>query len=156
MVIVKLLIPLDNWSDSVECEWGLDKSYHSSMKLITLDMALASVLVVGKVIGGLKKGVNDIALISHVYVNYFNKMILFDVTRFAVRQKTYLIKIYNNSHPSYDSIWEDTSLYRNDHGVIYGLDDTIINDSEFGKTEKQSHHLSLKRRMRMKKIIHTG
>ena len=54
------------------------------MKLITLEMTKESVLLVGKVIGRVKKGVYDIYLISHVNDYEFNKMILFDVRRFSV------------------------------------------------------------------------
>ena len=35
---VKLLIPLDHLSDSVEFEWWIDEAYHPSMKLITIDI----------------------------------------------------------------------------------------------------------------------
>ena len=69
---VKLLISLAHFSESVECEWWIEKLYHPSMKLITLDMALASVLMVVKVIGGVKNGVYDISLISHVNANESN------------------------------------------------------------------------------------
>ena len=44
----------------------------------------------------------------------------------------------------------------NYQGVSYGLGDTIINDSEFEYMGKQSHRLSMKRRMRMKNISHMG
>ena len=74
------------------------------MKLITLDMEEERVLLVGKVIGRAKKGVYDIALLSHVNVDNFNKISLFDVRIFAVEKGTYLIKIYNISHPCTDSI----------------------------------------------------
>ena len=66
---VKLPIPLDRWSYSVECEFWIDESCHPSMKLITLDMALSSVLLVGKVIGRFKKEAYDLALLSHVNDN---------------------------------------------------------------------------------------
>ena len=75
-----------HWSESVECEWWIDESYHPSMKLITLDMELASVLLVGKVIVRFKKGVYDIALLSHVNDDEFNEMSLFDVRRFSVEK----------------------------------------------------------------------
>ena len=77
---------MGHWSDSVECEWWIDESYHPSMKLITLDMALASVLLVGKVIVRFKKGVYDIALLSHVNDDEFNEISLFDVRRFSVEK----------------------------------------------------------------------
>ena len=81
---VKLLIPLGHWSDSVECEWWIDESYHPSMKLITLDMALASMLLSVKVIGRVKKVLYCISLLSHDNDNEFNEMSLFYVRRFAV------------------------------------------------------------------------
>ena len=80
---LKLIIPLDHCSDSVECEWRVDKLYNTSMKLITLDMELASVLMVVKVIVRVKNRVYDISLLSHVNVNEFNETRLFDVRRFA-------------------------------------------------------------------------
>ena len=110
------------------------------MKLITLDMSLTSVLLVGKVIGRVKKGVYDIVMFSHVNDDEFNGMSLFDVRRFAVEKETYLSKIYNISHPCPDSIREDASLDGNDQGVSYGLNDTIINDYDFEDMEKQSHN----------------
>ena len=74
------------------------------MKLITLDMELASLLLVGKVIGGVKKGVYDIALISHVNDNDFNEMSLFDVRIFLVEKETCRSTIYKGSPPFPDSI----------------------------------------------------
>ena len=56
------------------------------MKLITLDVALEIVLLVGKVIGRVKKRVYDIALLSHVNDENFNEMSLFDVRRFSVEK----------------------------------------------------------------------
>ena len=54
-VEVKLLITLAHWSDYVECEWWLDELYHPSMKFITIDMKLASVVMVGKIFGRVKR-----------------------------------------------------------------------------------------------------
>ena len=77
---------MDYWSDSVECEWWLDELYHLSMKLINIDVALEIVLLVGKVIGRVKKRVYDIALLSHVNDENFNEKSLFDVRRFSVEK----------------------------------------------------------------------
>ena len=64
-------------------------------------------------------------------------MSLFDVNRFAVKKETDLSTIYENIHPCPDIIQEDASLDINDQGVSYGLDDTIINYSDFEDTEKK-------------------
>ena len=74
------------------------------MKLLTLDMVLASVLLVVNIIGRVKNWVYDIDLISHVNDDEFNEMSLFDVSIFAVDKGTYLSTIYNISHPCPDSI----------------------------------------------------
>ena len=134
---VKLLIPLDYWSESVECECWIDELYYPSIKLITLDMALASVSLVGKAIVRFKKGMYDIALLSHFNDDKFNKMGLFDVRRFSVKKETYLITIYNNIHPCTDSIREDTSLDSNYQGVSYGLDDMIMTYYDFEDMKKK-------------------
>ena len=63
-------------------------------------------------------------------------MSLFGVMIFEVEKETYLSTIYNISHPCPDSIQEYASLYVNDQGVLYGLYDTIINDSEFEYIKK--------------------
>ena len=63
------------------------------MNLITLDTELTSVLMVGKVIVRVKKGVCDISLLSHVNYYEFNEISLFDVRRFAVEKETYLSTI---------------------------------------------------------------
>ena len=63
-------------------------------------------------------------------------MIIFDVRIFAVKKENYLRTIYNDICPGLDSIKEDTLLNRNDQGVSYGLDDTIINDSDFKNMKK--------------------
>ena len=94
-------------------------------------MALASVLLVGKVIGRVKKVVYDISLLSLVNDDEFNNMSLSDVRIFSVKKETYLSTIYNNIHTCSDSILKDASLHGNDQGVSYGLDYTIINDSDF-------------------------
>ena len=99
-------------------------------------MALESVLLVVKVIVRVKKGGYDIALISHVNEEEFNKMSLVDARRFSVEKETYPSTIYNCSHPFPDSIREDASLDGNDQGIPYGLDDVIMNDSDFEDTEK--------------------
>ena len=113
-----------------------------------------SVLLVGKVIGRVKNGVFDLALISHVTDDEFNEMSLFDVWRVVVDKETFLRTIYDNSHPNTHSIQENASLERSDQGVTYNLDDVISNDYDFEGIKKQSHHLILKRRTRMKNIIH--
>ena len=87
------------------------------MKLINLDMALEIVLLFGKVIVSIKKGVYGISLISHVNGKEFNEIILFDVSRFSVEKETYLSTIYNSIHPCPDIIQEDASLDRNYQGV---------------------------------------
>ena len=94
-------------------------------------MALASVLLVGKVIGRVKKVVYDISLLSHVNDDEFNNMSLSDVRIFSVKKETYLSTIYNDSRPCPDSIQEDVLLDGNYQGVSYSLDDTIIYDSGF-------------------------
>ena len=101
------------------------------MKLITIDMSEGSVLLVGKVIVRVKKGVFDVALISHVTENELNNMSLFDVRIFAFDKENVLIKIYDNSHPCPDTIKEEASIDRIDKGVSYGLYDLIKNDSDF-------------------------
>ena len=63
------------------------------MESITLDMAEDIVLMVGKVIGIFKKGVFDVALLSHITDDEFNKMILFDLIIFAVEKQIVLITI---------------------------------------------------------------
>ena len=45
-----MIIPLAHWSDSLESEWWLEKLYHPSISLITIDMSEESVLLVGKFI----------------------------------------------------------------------------------------------------------
>ena len=114
-------------------------------------MELESVLLVGKVIGRVKKRVYDISLLSHVNDEYLNETSLFDMRWFAVDKETYLSTIYNSSHPCPDSIRKYSSLDENDQGVSYGLDDAINNDSEYEDMGKQSHHLNLKRSMMMNK-----
>ena len=74
------------------------------MKLITLDMALASVLMVIKVIGRVKNREYDTYLLSNVNDDELNEMGMFDVGIFAVEKETYLSTIYNISHPCPDSI----------------------------------------------------
>ena len=86
----------------------VDNYWHSISK---------GVLLVGKIIVRVKKGVYDIALLSHVNDNKFNNMSLFDVRRFSANKETYLIKIHNNSHPYPDITREDALPDRNDQGV---------------------------------------
>ena len=92
--------------------------------------------MVGEFIGRVKKGVFDIALLSHFNENKFNGMIPFDVRIFAVAKETYIRKIYNSSHHCPDSICEDASLDGNDRGVSYGLDYAINDYSDFEDMEK--------------------
>ena len=100
-----MIITLAHRKDCVECEWWLDESYHPPIKSITLDTEEDSVLLVGKVIGRVKKGVYDISLLSHVNDKDFNKISLFGAKIFAGEKETYLITIYNSSHPYPDIIW---------------------------------------------------
>ena len=101
-------------------------------------MAEDSMLLAGKVIGRVKKGVFDVALISHVTENEFNEMSLFDVRNFSVEKETFLRKIYDSSHPRPGIIQEDASLDGSYQGVTYNLDYLINNYSDFedmGKTD---------------------
>ena len=52
------------------------------MKLTTLDISEEIVLLVGKIIGMVKKGVFNISLLSHDNHDEFNDMILFHARRF--------------------------------------------------------------------------
>ena len=117
-------------------------------------MAEESVLLVGKVIGIVKKGLFEISLLLHVKNDELNYMGLFDVMIFAVDKENYIRTIYNSSHPCTGIIWEDASLDGNDQGVSYGLIEAIHNDFDFENLEKLSQHLSLKKKMRMNKISH--
>ena len=81
------------WSDYVDCDWWIDESYHPSMKLITLDMTLARVLLVRNVFFRVKNGVYDIGLLPHVNVDEFKKMSMFDVRIFVVDKETYISTI---------------------------------------------------------------
>ena len=134
--VVKMFIPLSHWSDYVECVWWPYESCHPSIKLINLDMTLASMLLFGKGIGRVKKGVYDISLLLHVDADEFDERSLFDLRRFEVEKETNLSTIYNNSHPCTDSIKADSSLDGNYQGVSYGLYDTIIIDSDFEYMKK--------------------
>ena len=101
-------------------------------------MAEDSMLLAGKVIGRVKKGVFDVALISHVTENEFNEMSLFDARNFSVEKETFLRKIYDSSHPCPGIIQGDASLDGSYQGVIYNLDYLINNYSDFedmGKTD---------------------
>ena len=62
------------------------------MKSITIDMAENSMLLFGKVIDRVKKGLFDVALLSHVTDYEFNEMILFDVRIFSVEKENFLRK----------------------------------------------------------------
>ena len=85
-----MIIPLAHRKDCVECEWWLDESYHPPIKSITLDTEEDSVLLVGKVIGRVEKGVFGVSLHSHVTDNNFNEMILFGVMGFSVKKEYFL------------------------------------------------------------------
>ena len=61
-------------------------------------------LLVGKVIDRVKKGVFDVFLITHVTDNEFNEMILFDVMRFSGEKENFIITICDRSYPHPDSI----------------------------------------------------
>ena len=60
------------------------------MNPTTLYMAEDSVLLVGKVIGRVEKGVFGVSLHSHVTDNNFNEMILFGVMGFSVKKEYFL------------------------------------------------------------------
>ena len=81
-------------------------------------------------------------------------MSLFDVRRSSVEKEMFLGKIYDSGHPRPDIIQEDASLYGSDQGVTNNLNDVINNYSDFEDMEKHSHHMSLKRRTRMKNTSH--
>ena len=55
------------------------------MKLITHDMALSSVLLVGKFIGRIKRGAYYVALLSHFNDGELKEMSIFDVSRFEAQ-----------------------------------------------------------------------
>ena len=87
-------------------------------------------LLVGKVIGRVEKGVFGVSLHSHVTDNNFNEMILFGVMGFSVKKEYFLRYICDISHPNPDSIQEYASLGGGYQGATYNLDDVINNDSD--------------------------
>eukprot|EP00957_Ditylum_brightwellii_P012149 917556-Ditylum_brightwellii.AAC.1 len=56
-----VLAPLLQWDGSIDSDWWLDNKYCPSVKDIMVDMALKSVILVGKVIGYVYRGVYDAA-----------------------------------------------------------------------------------------------
>eukprot|EP00957_Ditylum_brightwellii_P055749 4224258-Ditylum_brightwellii.AAC.1 len=67
-------VPLAHWADSIDTEWYLGDNYHPSIKVITIDMALKQVVLIGKVIGHVCRGVFDVALLSNIDDSEFNEM----------------------------------------------------------------------------------
>eukprot|EP00957_Ditylum_brightwellii_P104839 7990987-Ditylum_brightwellii.AAC.1 len=58
-----VMIPLSRWGEDLVTRWYLDDAYHSSMSEINADIAAKSVVLIGEVLGHVRRGVYDIALL---------------------------------------------------------------------------------------------
>ena len=56
----------------------MDDAYHSSMSEITVDMAAKIVVLIGKVLGRVRRGVYDIALLCNTEDDQFMEMTVYD------------------------------------------------------------------------------
>eukprot|EP00957_Ditylum_brightwellii_P100826 7684864-Ditylum_brightwellii.AAC.1 len=99
------------------------------MEEITLDMDEKSVLLIGKVLDRVKKGVFDVALLCNMGDNEVNEMSSYDVRRFSVNKKILSKVISNSQHPSADASNNDSSeIDINGTSMEYNSDEAIEDD----------------------------
>ena len=74
-----VMVPLSHWGEDLVTRWWLDDAYHSSMSEINVDMAAKSVVLIGKVLGRVRRGVYDIALLCNTEDDQFMEMTVYDL-----------------------------------------------------------------------------
>eukprot|EP00957_Ditylum_brightwellii_P075404 5731012-Ditylum_brightwellii.AAC.1 len=105
-------------------------------------MAANSVVLIGKVLGRLRKGVYDIALLYNTEDDHFMEMTVYKLWRYSVTKSDLLSSIQNNTHSHPDVISEESDGSRGREGVIY-MEDDVMEDSELEETIEESEDESL-------------
>eukprot|EP00957_Ditylum_brightwellii_P195916 14926845-Ditylum_brightwellii.AAC.1 len=71
-------------------------------------MAAKSVVLIGKVLGRVRRGVYDIALLRNTEDDQFIEMTVYDIRRYGVTKFALLLSIQNNTHLRPDVISEES------------------------------------------------
>eukprot|EP00957_Ditylum_brightwellii_P030949 2344896-Ditylum_brightwellii.AAC.1 len=62
---VMIIVPISYWSDTLSQRWWIGENYHISMGEITMDMANTNIMIVGKTLGRMRKGIYTISLMCN-------------------------------------------------------------------------------------------
>eukprot|EP00957_Ditylum_brightwellii_P045576 3455947-Ditylum_brightwellii.AAC.1 len=92
-------------------------------------MAAKSVVLIGKVLGHVGRGVYDIALLCNTEDNQFMEMTVYNLWRYSITTSALLSSIQNNSHSCPDVIPEESNGSRGGEGATY-MEDDAVEDSE--------------------------
>eukprot|EP00957_Ditylum_brightwellii_P197122 15018197-Ditylum_brightwellii.AAC.1 len=71
-------------------------------------MAAKSVVLISKVLGRVRRGVYDIALMCNTEDDQFMEMTVYDLWRYGVTKSALLLPIQNNTHSRPDVISEES------------------------------------------------
>eukprot|EP00957_Ditylum_brightwellii_P132146 10075393-Ditylum_brightwellii.AAC.1 len=100
-------------------------------------MAAKSVVLIGKVLGHVRRGIYDITLLCNTEGDQFMEMTVYDLWCCGVTKSALLLSIQNNTHSCPDIISEESDGIRGGEGATY-MEDDAVEDSEVEETTEES------------------
>eukprot|EP00957_Ditylum_brightwellii_P209192 15360747-Ditylum_brightwellii.AAC.1 len=100
-------------------------------------MAAKSVVLIGKVLGRVMRGVYDIALLWSTEDDQFMEMIVYSLRQYGVTKSALLLSIQNNTHLHPDVISEELDGSRGGEGATY-MEEDVAENSEVEETTEES------------------
>eukprot|EP00957_Ditylum_brightwellii_P022964 1733231-Ditylum_brightwellii.AAC.1 len=102
-----------------------------------VDIAAKSVVLIGKVLGRVRRDVYDIALLCNIEDDQFMEMTVYNLQRYGITKSALLLSIQNNTHLCPDVISEESDGSRGGEGATY-MEEDVLEDSELEETTKES------------------
>eukprot|EP00957_Ditylum_brightwellii_P137979 10519308-Ditylum_brightwellii.AAC.1 len=100
-------------------------------------MAAKSVVLIGKILGCVRRGVYNIALLCTTEDDQFMEMTVYDLQVYGVTKSALLLSIQNNTHLCPDVISEESDGSRG--GEVATLTEKdVVEDSEVEETTEES------------------
>eukprot|EP00957_Ditylum_brightwellii_P125803 9590568-Ditylum_brightwellii.AAC.1 len=99
------------------------------MSEINVDVAAKSVVLIAKVLGHVRRGVYNTALLCNTEDDQLMEMTVYDLRRYGITKSVLLLSIQNNTHLHPDVISEESDGSRGGKGATY-MEEDVVEDSE--------------------------
>eukprot|EP00957_Ditylum_brightwellii_P000665 52187-Ditylum_brightwellii.AAC.1 len=93
------------------------------MSEITVDIDAKSAVLISKVLGHMRRGIHDIALLCNTEDDQFMEMTVCNLWQYGATKSDLLLSIQNNTHSHPDVISQESDGSRGREGVIHMEDD---------------------------------